>query len=58
MFSSREVYRWDYNKIFYIDRFSLVVYIPTVNNINLMHNCRVLVFEVSLNNGAEWTTQI
>jgi len=57
VFKMREVYRWDTSKVFFIDRQTLTVVLPEMNKLNLEHSCRELVFEVSLNNGAEWTTQ-
>lgn len=53
----REVFRWDNNSIFFVDRETLSVYLPDVNQLNLEHSCRQLVFEVSLSGGFEWTTQ-
>lgn len=57
VFAMREVYRWDISQIYFVDRQTLVVYLPGISRLNLEHNCRVLVFEVSLNEGLEWTTE-
>ena len=53
--SQREVFRWNHEEIFFVDRETLTVYLPS--KLNLENKNRALVFEVSLNDGAEWTTQ-
>ena len=48
---SRIVYQWTREEIFFVDQQTLVVKIPPLRLLNLSDKNRILVFEVSLNNG-------
>ena len=48
---------YDYEQLFYVDKESLVIRIPHITQLDLFQN-RVVVVEVSINDGVDWTQDI
>lgn len=51
-----EIYRWLYREIFFIDRDTLVVSIPSIDKLDLLQDNRIVVFEITMNDGHDWTS--
>ena len=55
--AARTVFTWDSTQIFFVDKETLVIKIPPITSLDLSLDNRVVVCEVSLNGGVDWTQE-
>lgn len=56
--SSKTVYTWFFQDIFYVDQSTLVVRIPDLSSMEYLHESTSVIFQVSINSGVSWTSEI